>query len=245
MDMLIPALNRSLSEPQLVKLNAFLSTPFAEAKPMTLTQAHGFLCAILSAPNLIMPSQWQPVLFGGEPEFNSMEEAQEIIGTLMQLNNQTSRQLRGEEKLELLLWEQNKNIPLSECSFELLAEWCKGYLQGAQLDPLWCTDKEAITLLLPFGVLANQFDLRGDKDADGNIIHDDMPFKKEYKNHLLEYIEDNYYYWEDYRNNPMPIYDEQEPYQRMFVKVGRNDPCPCGSGKKYKKCCIDLPIDLH
>jgi SWIM/SEC-C metal-binding protein len=24
-------------------------------------------------------------------------------------------------------------------------------------------------------------------------------------------------------------------------KVGRNDPCPCGSGKKYKKCCVDLP----
>ena len=23
-------------------------------------------------------------------------------------------------------------------------------------------------------------------------------------------------------------------------KVGRNDPCPCGSGKKYKKCCIQL-----
>jgi uncharacterized protein YecA (UPF0149 family) len=25
-------------------------------------------------------------------------------------------------------------------------------------------------------------------------------------------------------------------------KVGRNDPCPCGSGKKYKKCCIDRKI---
>ncbi|MGC8834888.1 MAG: SEC-C metal-binding domain-containing protein [Armatimonadota bacterium] len=23
------------------------------------------------------------------------------------------------------------------------------------------------------------------------------------------------------------------------VKVGRNDPCPCGSGKKYKKCCLN------
>lgn len=23
------------------------------------------------------------------------------------------------------------------------------------------------------------------------------------------------------------------------MKVGRNDPCPCGSGKKYKKCCLD------
>jgi SEC-C motif-containing protein len=27
------------------------------------------------------------------------------------------------------------------------------------------------------------------------------------------------------------------PQQRVVAKVGRNDPCPCGSGKKYKKCC--------
>ena len=25
--------------------------------------------------------------------------------------------------------------------------------------------------------------------------------------------------------------------EKNSVKVGRNDPCPCGSGKKYKKCC--------
>ena len=29
----------------------------------------------------------------------------------------------------------------------------------------------------------------------------------------------------------------QEPVKRSTPKVGRNDPCPCGSGKKYKKCC--------
>ena len=29
-----------------------------------------------------------------------------------------------------------------------------------------------------------------------------------------------------------------EPYVRVEAKVGRNDPCPCGSGKKYKKCCL-------
>jgi SEC-C motif-containing protein len=28
-----------------------------------------------------------------------------------------------------------------------------------------------------------------------------------------------------------------DPYQRETPRVGRNDPCPCGSGKKYKKCC--------
>ncbi len=27
------------------------------------------------------------------------------------------------------------------------------------------------------------------------------------------------------------------PYRRESPKIGRNDPCPCGSGKKYKKCC--------
>ncbi|MFN8640511.1 MAG: SEC-C metal-binding domain-containing protein [Candidatus Binatia bacterium] len=28
-----------------------------------------------------------------------------------------------------------------------------------------------------------------------------------------------------------------EPVRRESPKVGRNDPCPCGSGKKHKKCC--------
>ena len=27
------------------------------------------------------------------------------------------------------------------------------------------------------------------------------------------------------------------PFRRPEPKIGRNDPCPCGSGKKYKKCC--------
>lgn len=27
------------------------------------------------------------------------------------------------------------------------------------------------------------------------------------------------------------------PWRRAYPKVGMNDPCPCGSGKKYKKCC--------
>jgi len=29
----------------------------------------------------------------------------------------------------------------------------------------------------------------------------------------------------------------EKPIEREEPKVGRNDPCPCGSGKKYKKCC--------
>ena len=33
---------------------------------------------------------------------------------------------------------------------------------------------------------------------------------------------------------PLPV--------RTGPKIGRNDPCPCGSGKKYKKCCLDAPL---
>ena len=34
-----------------------------------------------------------------------------------------------------------------------------------------------------------------------------------------------------------PIFGEATPIRRDAPKVGRNDPCPCGSGKKFKKCC--------
>ncbi|HCS73087.1 MAG TPA: hypothetical protein DIW17_04340, partial [Clostridiales bacterium] len=36
------------------------------------------------------------------------------------------------------------------------------------------------------------------------------------------------------------VYAPQEPVRREGPKIGRNDPCPCGSGKKYKKCCGNL-----
>jgi hypothetical protein len=43
--------------------------------------------------------------------------------------------------------------------------------------------------------------------------------------------------------NPAPpknfIYDGGGTFQREGRKIGRNDPCPCGSGKKYKKCCMN------
>jgi len=32
----------------------------------------------------------------------------------------------------------------------------------------------------------------------------------------------------------------QLPYVKESPDIGRNDPCPCGSGKKYKKCCMNL-----
>ena len=34
------------------------------------------------------------------------------------------------------------------------------------------------------------------------------------------------------------LFPPSEPVKNPLRGVGRNDPCPCGSGKKYKKCCL-------
>ena len=38
------------------------------------------------------------------------------------------------------------------------------------------------------------------------------------------------------------VHDDSAPFVRQEKKAGRNDPCPCGSGKKFKKCCIGKGI---
>ena len=43
----------------------------------------------------------------------------------------------------------------------------------------------------------------------------------------------------EHEHGPRP-----EPVRREAPKVGRNDPCPCGSGKKFKQCC-GAPERLH
>lgn len=40
-----------------------------------------------------------------------------------------------------------------------------------------------------------------------------------------------------------PLGNQKEPVRHRGKKVGRNDPCPCGSGKKFKKCCMHLGED--
>ena len=34
------------------------------------------------------------------------------------------------------------------------------------------------------------------------------------------------------------------PTRPALERIGRNDPCPCGSGLKYKKCCLDRPASV-
>jgi len=42
-------------------------------------------------------------------------------------------------------------------------------------------------------------------------------------------------------NYPNKVEQVGVPYVRQFPKIGRNEECPCGSGKKFKRCCASKP----
>lgn len=45
----------------------------------------------------------------------------------------------------------------------------------------------------------------------------------------------------DHLNNTLYFDHAISPTIKHVMRIGRNDPCPCNSGKKYKKCCLDKP----
>lgn len=82
---------------------------------------------------------------------------------------------------------------------------------------------------------------------------DDLPLRKENLKKQYQRLEpycDGGIYYENYpqerpkaQGTIINIGAEDMPYMRASAKIGRNDPCPCGSGKKYKKCCMNKGRD--
>lgn len=66
-------------------------------------------------------------------------------------------------------------------------------------------------------------------DDEDEFLDDDFPGN--------EFSEEEDGAWDE------PVPPPLKPIVRQHEKVGRNDPCPCGSGKKYKKCCYGKNAD--
>lgn len=72
------------------------------------------------------------------------------------------------------------------------------------------------------------------------IIPDRIQLEIDAYNEKKEELESDYDYDADYGYEfPAPV----SPIVNLVPKIGRNDPCTCGSGKKYKKCCLDKPVN--
>jgi uncharacterized protein len=109
----------------------------------------------------------------------------------------------------------------------IVDEWCEGYLRGVRLaEHEWrAGGQEIADLLAPIRAFTEETDWQAHALGDAAKI-----------GQLRESIAPNaraiHAKWLADRSGP------QVPSRRDRPNVGRNDPCPCGSGKKYKRCCL-------
>ncbi len=93
-------------------------------------------------------------------------------------------------------------------------------------DGVFCKSPiDTIRILSGWAMFENG-DSTGEDHDDGNTEEND---EKENRNKMDDLLDRKFF-------GLMDEFRALEP--RRVVKVGRNDPCPCGSGKKYKQCCL-------
>jgi uncharacterized protein len=223
-----------LDQVDLEALERFLVSDRSPPDSMMLSDLDGFLTGIAVGPELILPSEWLPLVWGGEaPEFADEGEAKVVLGTIMARYNEILRQI-ADHAFAPIFWTTRDGTPIA-------ANWAEGFLQAILLRmDAWerlLKSKREGQLLIPILALCgdeNGESLLGLPPGDEDRIMQDV----------VEFIPPCVIaiaaYWR--RQGPKQISMALTPGPSSIAhqsssKVGRNDPCPCGSGKKFKKCC--------
>jgi uncharacterized protein len=228
--MTAPSQATPLSPQELDRLEVLLGSDTFRGEAMPLDALQGLFFAVASAPDLILPSHWLPVALGEGPEYESREQAQEALELVMRFYNQCVRAAKADD-FTLLLYQR-------EGGSDDLETWCAGYLDGVDLSaPAWheAGDPDEVDeLLFPFIVLAGELPDSEKRQFRPAEWHELVKSCEETIGDAIVEVRE---YWNVVRNPPTTV-------RRESPKTGRNDPCPCGSGKKFKQCC-GAPERLH
>lgn len=231
-----------LSEDELEELDQFLMSDAVSDESMILESLDGYLTALVVGPTTIMPSRWFPGVWGPTeehaPEFESMAQYQRIMELLFRHMNMIIRVLMHDpDGFEPLF--TTAQYDGSDREFLDGEAWAHGFMQGVALcrndwQPLY-DSAEGQAWMRPIRLL-------GDDDAGPE--QDELTRTPAQREELAEQIPAGiaaiYRYWLPYRHavSERQAADlVQRQQARGGLKIGRNDPCPCGSGNKYKKCC--------
>ena len=227
-----------LSEAEIERLNQFLLDRIPEDADdeytedtdegiLDISELDGFFTAIVSSPVMIPPSQWLPAVWGEyEPVWESKKELEGIFTLMIRhMNDIAATLMEQPEYFEALFQER----VVKGKTYTIVDEWCEGYLRGVALAAAqWdSAGQEMAILLAPIRAFTGETKWRGhdlDEQESENIRQAIEPNVREI-----------HAYWLARRaEDEAPV----QPVRRSEPRVGRNDPCPCGSGKKYKKCCL-------
>ena len=190
---------------------------------MRCDEVQGFMMALLSGPDALNPTNWLPEILGEESLFDAKERT-EIERLVMAMA--ADMRMKFNEKILPDLWFYE-----DEAGNPDFYTWCNAYLYALDIVPTdWfeAVDQEEFEdLFYPIMALGGIYD---DEENGEVILHLNEKELTQLESDLPHVLLDIYWYWQAIINKPQTIRREGE-------KVGRNDPCPCGSGKKYKACC--------
>ena len=233
-----------LTDDELLSLQAFLDSPELEETSMDVVTMEGYFAALAIGPRTMMPSQWMPWIWDmdegeAQPAFVDAEEANALMQLVVRHYNGVVRDFIEAPAAFRPLYDQDPRWGASA--------WCEGFMLGVTLGkedwtPLLVSEP---TWLAPFTRLGTADGLAfTQKDGDADTwIEQIVPSLQRIRAYWLEQrarapegqVEDDFRFGTD---APMP-------HLRAAPKVGRNDPCPCGSGRKFKKCCVTAAQTLH
>src|SRR6266567_4024427 len=127
--MKIFARNEPLTETELDRLEEFLKS-CKGGKAMNIEELDGFFAALIVGPEVVMPSEYLPEVFGGEMsdtcEFDSLDEANDTLTLLMRHWNDIAHTLGKDEVYVPLLFEDEKGVPRGN-------DWARGFMRGVDL----------------------------------------------------------------------------------------------------------------
>lgn len=222
-----------LDDMELDDLGIFLdSLPDA----MSLEKTDGFLAALACSHEMVLPSDYLPSIWGTEHAWENEADAKKYVSYIVRHWNHLLSVLREDDFYEILLNEPEGNSAGNE--------WSLGFTLGMSITSekwrFYLDDDNEGGVFLPIFMLAHENDpdpeLRPpsiDKQQRNELLGSICAYTPKIFKHMSQshpsVIQDDFD--DDYAYEP-PL-----TFRREGPKVGRNAPCPCGSGKKYKKCC--------
>ena len=219
-----PAATIVLNEDETDWLAGFLECRQVPATTMTLEELDGFFTALIVGPEVVLPSSYLPEVWGrgaeDGPTFDCLEQAEFVMGLMMRHWNAIATRLgeRYPHLPELL------NAPEGDEG----RDWAHGFMRGvAHCWEAWqplVDDRECYVFLGPVMLLETE---------DPEMAEDAATPEDRWKviESLPLVILGMHLYWRERQEDQPAV----RPFRRQ--KVGRNQPCPCGSGRKYKNCC--------
>ena len=223
-------------------LRSFLEHPGRPSGTLRYHELQGFLFALASAPELVPPSEWMPMIFGEhEAGYESLEEAKAVLGELMAVYNTINATVVADLATLPADCRFRRKVEENFDAGAPIAEWSRAFMRGHQwLEESWepyvpaDLDDELAALLMTLSFFAsrNIAEAFRVETKQKNLAAMATKVRRVFPDAVAEYPRLG-------RTIHKVLLESQtaEVRPRRSTKIGRNQPCPCGSGRKYKVCC--------